>query len=148
MGDFIKEIRHFGIVVKNMKKSLWFYKDLLGLDIVSEMDCYGNYVDNMLKLDNVRIEIVKLSANNGITQIELLEYKSHPKELLKREINDLGPSHVTFTVNDLDKCFKFLVSKEIKFNSSPQTSSDGNVKVCFCHDPDNTPVELVEMLKK
>lgn len=148
MDFFIKDIRHFGIVVKNMPNSLRFYRDLLRLDVVSKMDCYGSYVDTMLKLKNVRIDIVKLSANNGTTQIELLEYKSPPQESTHREINYLGPSHIAFTVNNLDECYRFLMSKKIRFNSTPQISFDGKVKICFCYDPDNNPIELVEILSK
>jgi len=148
MENLIKETRHFGIAVKNMDKSIWFYRDLLGLKIVREMNEYGEYIENMLQVKNVRVKTVKLSANNGITLIELLEFKSHPKESLGQKIFDLGPSHIAFTVNDLDECYDFLSSKEIKFNSPPQISPDGYAKVCFCYDPDNTPVELVEVLKK
>lgn len=146
MTILIKNTRHFGIVVRNMSKSLVFYKDLLGLEIISKMDCYGKYVDTMLQLQNVKIDIVKLSANNEITQIELLEYKYPPQESSHREINHLGLSHIAFTVSDLDECYNFLTSKKIKFNSPPQISLDRKVKVCFCYDPDNNPIELVESL--
>ena len=146
MDSFIETIRHFGIVVNDMSKSLWFYRDLLGLHVVSKMDCFGNYVDTMLKLKNAKIDIVKLSTNNDSTEIELLEYHFPPKNSSRREINFIGPSHLAFTVKNLDNFYQFLISKNIRFNSPPQTSSDGKVKVCFCYDPDDTPIELVEML--
>ena len=73
----IKEVRHFGIVVKNMENSLKFYKDLLGLKIVRDMNEHGDHLDNMLSLNNVQVRTVKLSANDNITLIELLEFKSH-----------------------------------------------------------------------
>jgi len=148
MKDLIKETRHFGIAVKDMKKALCFYKDLLGLEIVREMDEHGEYIENMLKIKNVRVHTVKLSANNGITLVELLEFKSNPSEPMDRKIFDLGASHIAFTVNDLEKCYDYLCSEGIKFNAAPQLSPDGFAKVCFCFDPDNTPVELVEVIKK
>ena len=39
-----------------------------------------------------------------------------------------------------------LSKKNIEFNTPPQKSPDGLVKVTFCKDPDGTPIELVEML--
>jgi catechol 2,3-dioxygenase-like lactoylglutathione lyase family enzyme len=148
MANLLKDVRHFGIAVKNMEKSLWFYRDLLGLKIKREMDEHGKIIENMLNLNNVHVHTVKLSVNDGVTLVELLEFKSHIPEYSNRQIFDFGASHVAFTVNDLDECYSFLNSEGIKFNSPPQTSPDGNAKVCFCYDPDNTPVELVEMIKK
>ena len=71
----IKEVRHIGIVVKNIENSLKFYRDLLGLKIVRDMNEHGNHLDNMLSLDNVEVRTVKLSVNENITLIELLEFK-------------------------------------------------------------------------
>ena len=73
----IKEIRHIGIVVNNMENSLKFYRDLLGLKIIRDMDEHGDYIDNMLSLNNVQVITVKLSADIGNTLIELLDFKSH-----------------------------------------------------------------------
>lgn len=146
MGNFIKEARHIGIVVKNLDKSLEFYRDLLGLKIVREMDESGRYIDNMLSLKNVKVRTVKMSANNGVTLIELLEFKSPLGNQRNCKVNDIGVSHIAFTVNDLNKCYEFFKGNGIKFNAPPQISPDGCAKVTFCHDPDNNPIELVEVL--
>ena len=148
MVSLLKDVRHFGIAVKSMEKSLWFYRDLLGLKIVREMDEKGPIIQNMLNLKNVHVHTAKLSVNDGVTLVELLEFKSHSEDLDDRKIFDLGASHIAFTVNDLDECYSFLKSKGIQFNSSPQLAPDGYAKVCFCYDPDNTPVELVEIIQK
>jgi catechol 2,3-dioxygenase-like lactoylglutathione lyase family enzyme len=148
MASLLKDVRHFGIAVKNMEKSLWFYRDLLGLKMVREMNENGPIIENMLNLNNVNVHTAKLSVDDGVTLVELLEFKSHKEEPSDRQIFDIGASHVAFTVNNLDECYSFLCSKGIKFNSSPQISPDGFAKVCFCYDPDNTPVELVEIIQK
>ncbi|RZD43412.1 MAG: hypothetical protein CXT78_08215 [Thaumarchaeota archaeon] len=141
----IKEVRHIGIVVKNIENSLKFYRDLLGLKIVRDMNEYGNHLDNMLSLDNVEVRTVKLSANENITLIELLEFKSHNDNEM-RNFYTIGASHVAFTVEDIEKLYQDLSKKDIKFNAPPQKSPDGLVKVTFCKDPDGTPIELVEIL--
>ena len=68
----IAGVRHFGIVVSNMERSLEFYRDLLGLKIERSMNESGSFLDNMLNLENVKVKTVKMSAPNGITLIELL----------------------------------------------------------------------------
>ena len=146
MNEMIKETRHIGIVVSNLENSLKFYRDLLGLKITKTMDESGEYIDNILSLNNVQVKTVKMeSANNGFL-IELLEYKSHQANSTNRKIFDLGTSHVALTVNNLDECYRLLSKSGIKFNSLPQISPDKNAKVAFCFDPDGTPIELVEVL--
>ena len=54
-----------------MENSLKFYRDLLGLKIIRDMDEHGNYIDNMLSLDNVQVRTIKKSADIGNTLIEL-----------------------------------------------------------------------------
>ena len=141
----IKEVRHVGIVVTNMKNSLKFYRDLLGLKIVRDTDEHGKHLDNMLSLDNVQVRTVKLSVNDNITLIELLEFKSHNDNEV-RNFYTIGASHVAFTVENLEKLYQDLSEKDIEFNAPPQKSPDGLVKVTFCKDPDGTPIELVEIL--
>jgi catechol 2,3-dioxygenase-like lactoylglutathione lyase family enzyme len=141
----IKEVRHIGIVVNNMKKSLEFYRDLLGLKIVRDMDEHGDHLDNMLSLDNVQVRTVKLSANDNTTLIELLEFQSHNDNGV-RNFYTIGASHVAFTVENIEKLYQDLSKKDIKFNAPPQKSPDGLVKVTFCKDPDGTPIELVQIL--
>lgn len=139
-------VRHSGIVVTNMEKSLKFYRDLLGLKIERSMDESGSYLDNMLNLENVKVKTVKMSAPDGFTLIELLEFNYPEGSVNKRRINDLGASHIAFTVSDLDKMYETLQSSGVKFNAQPQLSPDGYAKVTFCLDPDDTPIELVEVL--
>ena len=141
----IKEVRHVGIVVKNMENSLKFYRDILGFEIIRDMDEHGGYIDNMLSLDDVHVRTVKLSAGMGNTLIELLDFKSHNDNEV-RNFYTIGASHVALTVDNLDDLYKHLSENNVKFNAPPQKSPDGLVKVTFCNDPDGTPIELVEMI--
>lgn len=144
----VRAVRHFGIVVSDMERALRFYRDLLGLKVVRVMDESGAYIENMLALPNVRVTTVKLSAEGGSTLVELLEFKSHPRRpRTDREVYGIGPSHVAFTVSDLDAVCERLSAAGVRSNAPPQRSPDGYAKVAFCEDPDGTPVELVEVLR-
>ena len=143
----LTEVRHIGIVVKNIENSLKFYRDLLGLQIQRAMNESGEYIDNMLGFKDVKVKTVKMSAPNGLTLVELLELDVPSGSSLPRHVNDLGASHVAFTVSNIDEVYDKLKQSGIKFNASPQLSPDGYAKVTFCLDPDNTPVELVEVIK-
>ena len=146
MSDFIVEVRHFGIVVKNLKKSLEFYQDILGFEIIKQNNEVGKHLDKMLGLNDVKVKTTKIGIKNGTTLIELLEYSSPNSELIKKKINDLGVSHFALTVKNLDKLIPILKNKGIRINSDTVMSPDRKVKVVFCFDPDETPIELVEEL--
>ncbi|MCX5809257.1 MAG: VOC family protein [Proteobacteria bacterium] len=141
----IKDIRHTGIVVIDLEESLRFYRDLLGFQIAKQMEESGDYIDNISSLRNVRVTTVKMISPSG-HMIELLKYHSHPEEQKRREICEIGISHIAFTVNNLDAEYERLKDKGIQFNSPPQLSPDGYAKVTFCRAPEGTLVELVEVL--
>jgi len=145
MTDFIKGTRHFGIVVRNLETSIAFYEDL-GLKITKQMDESGEHIDKMLSLNDVNVTTVKMSAPETDTLIELLHYKNPIPKEIERKINDLGPSHLAFTVNNLSENYKKLSQKGVKFFSEPQLSPDKTVLVVFCNDPNGIPIELVEQL--
>lgn len=143
----IKEVRHAGIVVSNMDVSLKFYCNLLDLKIKSITDEQGEFLDNMLSFKNVKNKVAKLTADHGTALIELIESKSF-SNIQPRDFFTIGASHIAFTVDDLDKTYEHLSQNGVKFNAPPQKSPDGYAKVTFCLDPDNTPIELVEVICK
>ena len=142
----MKAIRHFGIVVSDIEKSLEFYRDILGFKIKIDALEEGKFIDTILGLKDVKVRTVKMVADDG-NLIELLWYQSHKgKKRENYEIFDIGASHPAFTVENLDYEYKRLNEKGIKFISLPQVSPNGKTKVAFCYDPDGAPVELVEEL--
>ena len=142
----MKAIRHFGIVVTDIEKSLEFYRDILGFKIKIDALEEGKFIDTILGLKDVKVRTVKMYADDG-NLIELLWYQSHKgKKIENKEIFDIGASHPAFTVENLDYEYKRLNEKGIKFISLPQVSPNGKTKVAFCYDPDGAPVELVEEL--
>ena len=142
------ELRHAGIVVTDLKRALHFYCDLLGLKILRSMEEKGAYLDNMLGHKDVLVTTVKLAAPQGGALLELLYFRSpRTTPSPRRDLFALGPSHVAFTVEDMEATFERLTRAGVQFNAPPQLSPDGLAKVTFCQDPDGTPIELVEMLE-
>lgn len=142
----IKNIRHTGIVVSDVEKSLEFYCDLLGFTVEKDLDEHGNYLDLFLGMQNVKVRTIKLSLG-GRVAIELLSFADpHRQEGSALGLSNIGCTHVAMTVSDLDHLYNQLSEKGIQFNNSPTVSADGGAKVAFCQDPDGTYLELVEEL--
>ena len=141
-------VRHVGITVSNLDKSISFYRDLLGFNITKEMDESGQHIDNFSGLENVDVRTVKMSGTDG-SMIELLYYRSHPEnneENVSKNITKVGCSHFALTVTDLPALCSRLLENELVVLCDPQYSPDGNVRLTFCRDPDGTLIELVEEL--
>lgn len=152
----VKNIRHFGLVVKDLGKSLNFYKNLLGFKIEKQMNEKGDYADKLLGLENVEVKTVKMSCNDG-QMIELLEFnnagdnhESNEQKAssiqIETRINHPGPTHIAFTIENADLQYKRLKEKGVKFICEPVLSPDGDVKICFCRAPEGTFIELVELI--
>ena len=142
----IENIRHVGIVVNDLEKSLMFYTKNLGFVVSKRMDESGPFIDKILGLKNVLVTTVKMTLPNE-HMIELLYFSNHKKDKAVKGINDIGPTHIALTVSDLDKIYIDFLSDNIEFISSPKVSKDGSVKVAFCRAPEGTFIELVELLK-
>jgi len=141
----IKHIRHPGIVTDDLDPLLHFYRDLLGLQVVAREDESGPFIDAVLGLQGAMVTTVKLKTPDG-SILELLQYQSHPRPKTNRAINDIGISHIAFTVDDVDKNYERLKGEGIGFYSSPQTNPEETARVVFCEDPKGNILELVQIL--
>lgn len=142
----MKAIRHVGIVVKDLSRALYFYRDLLGFKIIKEKNESGDYINTICRIKVTAVTTVKLSADDN-NLIELL-YFTAPKssEIQAKELTDLGFSHLACSVDNIEKEYKRLTKAGVNFNSPPQKSPDGYAKVAFCRDPEGNFIELVEVI--
>ena len=139
-------IRHFGIVVRNLDESLLFYKDLIGFTIFKEMNESGKEISNFLGIKNVKVKTVKMKNSSG-QMIELLYYDNNDLYKNTIKINQIGPTHLALSVNDLDSIYNTFLNRGIKFISPPQITADKFAKVAFCIAPEGTFIELVQEVK-
>jgi catechol 2,3-dioxygenase-like lactoylglutathione lyase family enzyme len=145
----ITQLRHVGVVVKDLGVSLHFYKDLLGFKVRKEMEEECPYIDTILGLKNVRLKTVKLMPPPGGGGVELLYYYSPGSpQRVPCAIHERSITHFALTIEDLDQEYNRLTQQGVKFISSPQISPDGGVKIVFCQDPDGNYIELTEELRK
>lgn len=138
-------IRHTGLVVRDLDRSIDFYSGMFGLKVLKRSLEEGDYISKLVGIPNVRLEWAKLRAPDD-SMLELLCYHSHPADrpFENASSNKLGCSHVALTIKDMDDTYKKLVSKGYNCVGAPQISPDGKAKVVYCHDPDGIILELVE----
>ena len=142
------KLRHIGITVTDMEKSIELYRDYFGFKVVWDELEEGEFIDNLTGEKDVKVRTVKMKDGNG-GMVELLYYHSHLQLNtlnIQNKIWSIGCSHFALTVDNLDGVYQDLSHMGLTFICEPKISSDGNAKVCFCRDFDGTLIELVEEL--
>jgi len=140
----ISNLRHTGIVVRNLDQSVVFYEALGFKTWKRELE-QGQFLETLVHLKKARVETAKLKAPCGAL-LELLEYHSHPVdlEISPQPSNQLGCSHIALTVGSIDKALECVQSCGGSLVNQPATAPDGTVRVAYCHDPEGNLLELVE----
>jgi len=142
----VKAIRHTGIVVSDMKRSLPFYRDLLGMKVWADFKDDSEMLQSVTEVPGANVWMVKLKAADGVS-IELLQYLSNPQDVPEpTKACNVGCNHVALQVDNLDALYEKLKAKGIRFHAPPAVSADGGAKVTYCRDPEGVIVELVEIV--
>ena len=144
----IKGCHHHGFTVADLDRSVAFYRDVMGLELVriSERANIPSY-DRMLGYDDVklRVGIFRHPVNGFI--LELIEYV-HPEALVRPQENKfVGAGHVAFEVESVDALYeRFRAAGFDTINPPTDIVRDG-VRVArgmYGLDPDGISIELFE----
>ena len=135
--------------VRDMDRSLHFYRDLLGLRVVRDKVRMGPSYDTLLGIENVRLRVVLLedgSSGNLLELVQFIEPRAH--DHVPRE-NEIGGSTVCFVVDDLSELHGRLQRGDVESRSEPaefvqEGRSVGRIVTAF--DPDRIPVVLLEKM--
>jgi catechol 2,3-dioxygenase-like lactoylglutathione lyase family enzyme len=99
----IQSLEHVGIVVDDLTAATEFFV-ALGLELQGEGMAEGRWVDRVVGLDDVRVEIVMLQTRDGNGRLELAKFRTPSAEAGDgpAPANALGIRHVAFAVEDID----------------------------------------------
>ena len=141
----IQRLSHVGICVRDLERSLRFYRDLLGFTYVSELRVAGEPSDTLLQLRDVDLRASYLERDG--TRIELLHYESPATVGTERPrpMNQLGLTHLSLRVEDLAGLLDRLRAAGV--NVLDRTRIDipaFGAAAVFVTDPDGTLIELVQ----
>lgn len=143
----MKTFRHIGIVVDDLKKTIYFYRDLMGLKIESDKIEKGEFIGRILGVKGIKARVIKLSGIKG-GLVELLYFSRQQRKKIKNSrIDRFGYTHFAVTVGNIDKEYIRLKKKRVSFISAPGINPAKTAKVAFCRDYDGNLIELVEVLK-
>ena len=141
----ISDIRHTSFTVSDMERSVAFYRDILGMEVVWDSVeagavFKGPETDSLTGCPGTELHIVFLGINEKL--IELIAYTPTGKPLAENKANDTGSAHVCFKTENIQALYEKLVANEARLHCAPQ--SMGGVKVMYFRDPDGIILEAME----
>jgi len=127
------------IVCSHFEESLHFYHELLGLEIVKDIQIPDEVAVGAV-LAPRGFRHVRLRASN--TLIKLMDIPSPPPR--RSDEFAAGVRWLTFFVEDVPETYKRLKADGVKFLSEPVAAPDAAGVVCAV-DPDGVLIELVQI---
>ncbi|CAM3346576.1 VOC family protein [Nocardioides dubius] len=121
-----------GIVVRDVERSLTFYRDLLGLPVRGDMQVPG--VGRLLLLDVGHSTLKLVQLDRGI------DIEPEPGGL---RAGAAGMRYCTFSISDLDEVVTTCREAGFRIGMRPTTMGPG-VRVAAVEDPDQNWIELME----
>ncbi len=142
----IRKSHHHSFTVSDMDRSLRFYRDLLGLELIQDaMRANLESYDQIVGYKNVDLRIVILREREGDFILELIQYRNPPGKTREMENFYIGASHVCFLVDDIEVEYKRLSAAGVGFISPPvEIVREGKLvgRALYLLDPDGITVEM------
>lgn len=142
----IRGIHHIALSIKDMDRSLAFYRDLLGLEVAMDKswEDAGETGDKILRVKGTAARQVMLKC--GDVMVELFQFnRPEPAPMAEdRPVIDRGITHLCFDVKDVDAEYERLSKAGVIFHCEPQNLGS-NCRTTYGRDPDGNVVEFQEL---
>jgi lactoylglutathione lyase len=143
----IEGVSHFGIQVASLERSIAFYRDLLGLEMLAHWVRDQPYIQDLVGYPGVELQVAIFRFPNSESFLEVLEYRNVEKNAVDTSTANPGTAHFCLYVPDLDALHERLLGAGVEFVSgvkSPTIGPNKGAKAIYMIDPDGIRVELLE----
>ena len=137
---------HVSVTVSDLDRSIAFYRDVLGLELVGRGTADEPELSDVLSVDDVRIEWAELSL--GSVVLELVLYLTGGGDALEADVKRAGATHIGIAVDDIVPAVmrlreaNALISRDVV--TLTEQSDWNGAKIVYARDPDGVTIELVE----
>jgi len=140
----VQRLTHVGICVSDLDRSLRVYRDVLGCKEVGRLELEGEPTATLNGLPDVKVRAIYLERDGW--RLELLEFPVPgwigPKA--PRPMNQLGLTHLSFRVADLDAVCAQLQAAGGGLLPETRLELPGLTRVIMALDPDGVRLELIQ----
>jgi lactoylglutathione lyase len=138
---------HTGLQVQDLERSVAFYRDILGFEVVFAWNPRAPYIGELVGYPDVDLHAAILRPPNSEVFLELLEYRNVERTPVDTRTANPGTAHTAYYVDDLDTLYAELVAKGVRSVSAPVTPTIGpneGGRAVYLIDPDGIRVELIQ----
>jgi len=137
----IRSLGHVALGVADMERSLAFYRDLLGMELIMELDVDDERIGRVIGVGGAKCRIVHLKLGDGV--LELFQYREPVGRDAAREVRqfDRGLTHIGFEVDDFHRHVEELKGRNVEFLGEPVEFRPG-VWVVYFRGPDGEVCEF------
>ncbi len=135
----VQNFSHVCIGVSDIEASRAFYTAVLGMDVVFDVELEGAGLESVTGGAAQRGRMI--GGLIGAAMVELLSLGAVPE---CPSGPHLGYTNVSFRVEDLDAAYDTVRRHHPDVRVDPPVDI-GGVRMFFIHDPDGTPIELLEL---
>jgi catechol 2,3-dioxygenase-like lactoylglutathione lyase family enzyme len=147
----LRAYSHFSFVVRDITRSVAWYRDVLGLELVARQRQDNEYTRQFVGVPGAILEVAEFALPGATASddllLELIEYVEPHSESAPPRRQDLGSAHLSFIVDDISAEYERLSSAGVKFVTPPVRIEEGvNVGgwICYLSDPDGVTLELFQ----
>jgi catechol 2,3-dioxygenase-like lactoylglutathione lyase family enzyme len=145
MEEPMAELFHVGLTVKDLERSLKFYRDVAGMTAGEIFDGQSQEFDTLTNNPGARLRGVHLKT--GPFMLQLLEYKTAGGGTLDLHHNKIGSPHLSFYVPDVEAKHAELKRRGDVTITSGLVQIARNMRSFYTEDPDGVPVEFLQITK-
>lgn len=140
-------LRHVGLTVADLERSLKFWRDGAGLEVLARQDQDASYIGIITGESNARTLQAVLRFPGTEDTIELLEYTMPIGKPVTNRPRNPGVSHIAIDCRDIDGMIKRLLEfggGKIGSIAAVDRGVNRGARAIYLRDPDNHIVELVQ----
>ncbi len=138
-------IHHTGLHVRDIERSVAFYHELLGFELLARQEAHGNYVAEIVGYPGAVMLFAFVRHPSGGPIIELIQYVDPAGAPIDTATKNPGTAHICFVVRDIHATYRQLEAAGVPFKSEPVEImagiNKGGYGVYFT-DPDGIALEL------
>jgi lactoylglutathione lyase len=146
MATIVKP-HHTGIQVADLERSVAFYRDILGFELVFQWNPRADYIRTIVGYPEADIHAAILRMPGSDYFLEILEYRNVEKTPVDTRTANPGTAHIAFFTDDCDGLYAELTAKGVRSVSEPVTPTIGpntGGRAVYMIDPDGIRVEFIQ----